>query len=263
MSFFDKIKNVSKKAGARLQEAAKKQIDIIKDRKEAIKMLKILRKSELIKFCDEYGIDFEKSMNKAELIEQISFYGGRSINTELVVEFFESIKRKIPKQFSLDNAEYIEVEQEIIRTEKIKTEKVTTKVKKTTKTITKLRSLLNDFKPIVPRKKLLKERELEAQMVQSLTTLFGPKKVNYQERARGGRVDIVVDSRYAIKLKVITSPSQLTSMVGQVMKYSQEYDRVFVWIYDIKSQLKTKDVNDFEKMMKQASVNNLEVKVTR
>ena len=96
-------------------------------------------------------------------------------------------------------------------------------------------------------------------MVQSLKAIFGPDKVNYQERARSGRVDIVVDDKYAIELKVFNSPSQLTAMVGQVMKYSTEYEKVFLWMYDIKSQLKTKDVNDFKKLMKKASVNNLEV----
>jgi hypothetical protein len=118
---------------------------------------------------------------------------------------------------------------------------------------------LKGFRPIVTRRKALKEKQLEAQMVQSLCAIFGSDKVNYQERARGGRVDIVVDERYAIGLKVMSSPSQLTSMVGQIMKYSKEYQRVFLWMYDIRSQLKTKDVNEFKKMMKQASVNNLEI----
>jgi len=258
MSFFDKLKDVSKKAGMKIQEEAKKQTDKMKDRRNAMKMLKTLKKSDLIKFCDEYGVDFEKSMTKNELIDQINF-GGLSINTELVMDFFDSIKRKIPRQFSRSVVEDVEIEHEITRTETIRTEKVKTKIKKTTRTITKLRSHLDQFKPIVTRKKVLKERELEAQMVQSLSAIFGPDKVNYQERARSGRVDIVVDDKYAIELKVINSPSQLTSMVGQVMKYSKEYDKVFLWMYDIKSQLKTKDVNDFKKMMKQASVTNLEI----
>jgi len=262
MSLFDKIKDVSKKAGTRLQEEAKKQVEKIKDRRDAMNMLKTLKKSDLSKFCDEYGIDFEKSMNKNEICDQINF-SGVAINTEIVVDFFDSIKRRIPKQFSREIVEDVEIEQEITRTETIKTEKVKTKVKKTTKTITKLRSHLKGFKPIRTRKKQLKERELEAQMVQSLSAIFGTNKVNYQERARSGRVDIVVDGKYAIELKVITSPSQLTGMVGQVMKYSREYDKVFVWIYDSRSQLKTKDVNEFKKMMKQASVNNLEVLVKR
>ena len=239
MSFFDKLKDVSKKAGVKIQEKAKKQSDKMKDRRNAMKMLKTLKKSELIKFCDEYGIDFEKTMTKNELIDQINAYRV-SINTELVTDFFDSIKRKIPKQFSQEIVEDVEIEQEITRTETIRTEEVKTKVVKRTRRITKLRTHLNQFKPMVTRKKALKERELEAQMVQSLRAIFGLDNVNYQERARGGRVDIVVDNKYAIELKVITSPSQLTNMVGQVWKYSKEYDKVFLWMYDIKSQLKTR-----------------------
>lgn len=258
MSFFDKLKDASKKAGVKIQKGAKKQIDKMKDRRNARNLLKTLRKSDLRKFCDEYGVDFDKSMAKEELIDQINF-SSLSYDTELVTDFFYSIKRKIPKQFTRIYEEDIEIEQEITRTETIRTEKIKTKVKKTTRTLTKLRSHLKQFKPIVARKKALKERQLEAQMVQSLQAIFSRDKVNYQERARSGRVDIVVDNKYAIELKVITSPSQLTAMVGQVMKYSQEYDKVFLWMYDIRSQLKTKDVNDFKKMMKRASITNLEI----
>jgi hypothetical protein len=258
MSFFDKLKDAGKKAGEKIQEGAKKQVDKMKDRRNARNMLKTLRKSDLQKFCDEYGVSFEKSMTKNELIDQINF-SSLSYDTELVTDFFDSIRRKVPKQFTRIYEEDVEIEQEITRTETIRTEKVKTKVKKTSRTLTKLRSHLKQFKPIVARKKALKERQLEAQMVQSLSAIFNPSKVNYQERARSGRVDIVVDDKYAIELKVVTSPSQLTAMVGQVMKYSQEYDKVFLWMYDIRSQLKTKDVNDFKKMMKQATVNNLEI----
>ena len=42
MSFFDKLKDVSKKAGVKIQEEAKKQSDKIKDRRNAMKMLKTL-----------------------------------------------------------------------------------------------------------------------------------------------------------------------------------------------------------------------------
>ncbi len=262
MSFFDKLKEAGKKAGAKLQEEAQKQMDKMKDRKEAMNILKTLRKSDLIKFCDEYGVEFTKSMTKNDLLDQINF-SSLPINTEIVADFFESIKRKIPRRFTKTVTEDVEIEQEITRTETIKTEQVKTKVKKITKTITKLKSHLKNFKPIIRKRSQFKERNLEVQMVQSLQAAFGTNKVNYQERARGGRVDIVVDDKYAIELKVITTPTQLTGMVGQVMKYSREYDQVFVWIFDRKSQLKTKDVNEFKKMMKQASVDNLEVLVKR
>jgi transposase-like protein len=62
MNFFDKLKDVIKKAGTKIQEEAKKQTEKMKDRRNAEKMLKTLKKSDLQKFCDEYGINIKKSM---------------------------------------------------------------------------------------------------------------------------------------------------------------------------------------------------------
>ena len=256
MSFFDKLKDAGKKAGAKIKKGAEKELAGIRDRKKATEMLELLRKSELIKFCNEYGFEYEKSMNKAEIIENLRFSGGfRKLSSEKVSDYFNYIRKKIPNRFVNETIEEIEIEQEVIKTEKITTEKVTTKVKKPTRTKTKLRSHLSKFKPIVSRS--FKEKDLEAQMVQSLRMVFGDNKVNYQERARGGRVDIVVDGKYAIELKVITSPSQLTSMVGQVSNYTREYQTVFVWMYDRKSQLKNKDIADLKQNL--SHLKNVEI----
>ena len=250
MGLFDKLKDMSKKAGTKIKEEASKELARIKDKKEAMKMLQILRKSELTKFCSEYGIEYDNAMNKSQFIEQIDVYGGRQISTELVTDYFHSIRRKVPTKFIKEIIEDDELEQEIVRTEEIKTEKVTTIETKTikTKSITKLRSHLKDFDPIVIGS--FKEKNLEAQMVQSLRRDFGKNKVSYQERARGGRIDIVVDGKYAIELKVISSPSQLTQLVGQVSNYSREYQKVFLYLFYRKSQMKNKDLNVLKQNIK-------------
>ena len=85
MSFFDKLKDVSKKAGTKLQEKAKETADKLKDRRNAMKMLKTLKKSELIKFCDEYGVEYTKSMTRENMIDQIDS-SSLSINTQLVTD---------------------------------------------------------------------------------------------------------------------------------------------------------------------------------
>ncbi|TFH16739.1 hypothetical protein E4H04_06160 [Candidatus Bathyarchaeota archaeon] len=195
-------------------------------------------------------------MTKPEIIENLqSSNKYRKLSTKQVSEYFQFIRKRIPKQFVKETTEELEIEQEITRTEKIQTETVITKVKTTTQTITKLRSHLKKFKPIMSRS--FRESNLEAQMVQSLRMTFGDDKVNYQERARGGRVDIVVDGKYAIELKVITSPSQLTSMVGQVINYSREYQTVFVWLHDRNSQLKNKDIKNLKQNLNH--LNNVEI----
>ncbi len=96
-------------------------------------------------------------------------------------------------------------------------------------------------------------------MVQNLSAVFGRDKVNYQERARSGRMDIVVDGKYAIELKVISTPSQLKRLMGQVISYSEEYEKLFVWLFDQRNQLKTSDVNDFKRLMKKSNVKNMEL----
>ena len=96
-------------------------------------------------------------------------------------------------------------------------------------------------------------------MVQNLSAIFGNDKVNYQECARSGRMDIVVDGKYAIELKVISAPSQLKRLMGQVISYSEEYEKLFVWLFDQKNQLKTTDVNDFKRLMKKSNVKNMEL----
>ena len=65
--------------------------------------------------------------------------------------------------------------------------------------------------------------------------------------------------KYAIELKVISTPSQLKRLMGQVIMYSEEYEKLFVWLFDQKNQLKTKDINDFKRLMKKSNVKNMEV----
>jgi hypothetical protein len=83
--------------------------------------------------------------------------------------------------------------------------------------------------------------------------------VNYQERARSGRMDIVVDGKYGIELKVISTPSQLKRLIGQVISYSEEYEKLFVWLFDQRNQLKTSDINDFKRLMKKSNDKNMEL----
>ena len=257
MSFFNKLKDVGNKVGSKFKEEAIKQRDKAKDRSEARNLLKKLKKKELHKYCREWDVEYDKKMTNEELIKEINY--NSDLTLEKVENFYYGLYPSKRKALSITEQveEDIEIEQEIIRTETIKT-----KVRKSTKTLTKLRSLLKNFSPIT-RKQGIKERDLEAQMVSSLRPVLGKDKVNYQERARGGRVDIVVDGKYAIELKVFTSPKQLTDMVGQVMNYSDEYEQVFVWIYDQQGTTKRKDINDFKGKMKKAKIKNVEVMVKK
>ncbi len=252
MRFFDKLKEAGKKAGSKIKETASKEVARIRDRNKAIKMLEVLRKSDLTKFCREYGYDYEGSMTKPELIEHLKFSGGRQLTTKRVSEHFQFIRKKIPKRFIEEDTD-VEVELEIVRPKSAKSKKVS----KSTQMVTKIRKELKNFKPLGVRSKSFNERNLEVQLVQRLRYAFGEGKVNYQEGGRSGRVDIVVDGKYAIELKVGASRSELNRLQGQLTGYSEEYRMVFGYIYDQKSQLKTTDLNDLKRRLKH--IKNVEI----
>lgn len=239
-----------------LKKIGQKGIDRVKERIEKVALLRKYRKSDLINFCKEWEITYSKDMDKDELVNTV--LADKVATLSNIQAYYDSSKKRKSTRKKIIVDEDVEIEQEIIRTEKIKT-----KVKKRTATLTQLRLKIKNFSPITPRKKSIKERDVEAQMVQSLQAIFGKNKVNYQERSRGGRVDIVVDGKYAIELKVNISASQLNSLLGQAMVYSEDYEKVFVYIFDQRRQLKTVDINKFKKRFKSANVKNVEVIVKK
>lgn len=252
LSFFDKLKEAGQKAGDQIQKEAKKQMWSYKERQAARKLLDDFNKRDLVSYCIDSDIPASSKMDKGDIIDAI--VDDDDFSLEAVQDYHDQIMKPSKRLQIVE--EDIEFEQEIIRTEKIKTK---VRKKKTTRTVTKLRKAIKNFDPITPRKKQIKERDLEAQMVQALTISFGKDKVNYQERARGGRVDIVVDGKYAIELKIITSPSQLTPLIGQALVYSKEYEKVFVYLYDKRNALKSKNIKTYETHLKDAGVKNVEV----
>lgn len=171
-----------------------------------------------------------------------------------------TLSNKQYKSMKLKKVKPVSQKQEVKSRDKKKSLEVTKSIaKKDIKDANRLRNHLKKFSPIIPKRSQIKERDIEVQMVQSLQSKFGNDKVNYQERSRSGRADIVVSDNYAIELKVINTPSQLTTILGQVIVYSKEYDKVYLWMYDPKRRLKTVDVNKFKKTLVESNVNNVEI----
>ena len=226
MSLFDKLKSRGKKALGDFQA-----------RTARVKVLRDLNKTQLYELGAEFGVPLTKSMSKEEMIEKLA---GRS---ELTVK---KIMRKGLKKSKK--------KRDVLRTKKI----VTKATKRKTSVIeSKLRKQLNSFNPIIGKR--TKERNVEAQLVQRLQAVLGDEKINYQERTRAGRTDIVVANDYAIEIKLMTSPSQLTPLIGQALRYSKIYSKLFIWIYDVRKSLKKADINRFKTDLKDHLIKNVEV----
>lgn len=87
-----------------------------------------------------------------------------------------------------------------------------------------------------------KEKNLENQLLIWLQRPFDD--INYQVPCKRGKVNIVVGKKYAIELKLASSPSQLHNFLGQVFAYSKEFEKVFLVIYDTKGAIKQANIKE-------------------
>ena len=135
----------------------------------------------------------------------------------------------------------MEVEQEIVRTEKIKTRirEVSTIEKKIERTL----------KNYVPTGKLRNERELEVSLSARLASVFGHENIQTQAPLEHGKVDIVINREYAIELKMPSTYGELIKSEGPISHYADSFKKVFFYIYDIKRVLTPTEKKEIAKKL--------------
>jgi hypothetical protein len=158
-----------------------------------------------------------------------------------------AVSKKAIKKIQTED---VEVEQEITRTERIKT---TIKSKKVTEYEEIIFKTLNNFTPIPKRD--MKERDIQDQLISKLTVLIPQDKVNWEQRGKSGRADIVVNNKIAIELKLINSPQQLVPLKGQLDDYNKEYSKIFCYMYDERRSIKPQNRKEFLNDLKRMGIN--------
>lgn len=246
MDFFQKVTDFAK---VKIQEQ--------KERMDKEKALDNLTKDQLLELAVDHGVPISRGEAKEDMISSLASCKELTVKdimkkalqkTKTKEIISKNIKRKVKE-------EDIEVEQEIERTEKIRTT-----IKKKTKEIefdAEVSKIVGNFEPII--KKDMKEKDVEGQLVQSLRAIIPKEKVDYQQRGRSGRADIVIGRDIAIELKLISGSSQLMALKGQLHSYSKEYDKLYVWMYDLNNVLKHQTLDTFKKELNEMGIKNTEV----
>lgn len=243
MSIFDKVISFT-------QDKVKEN----KERAEKEKALENLTKEQLLELAIDHGISVSKNASKEDMILECAK------NKELTVkDIMKKLKiKKVTKpQIAVSKkaikkvqTEDVEVEQEIVRTESIKT---TIKSKKVSEYEEIILKTLKIFTPI--HKRDMKERDIQDQLISKLTVLIPPDKVNWEQRGKSGRADIVVNDKIAIELKLINSPQQLVPLKAQLDEYNKEYKKIFCYMYDERRSIKPQNFKEFEKDLKRYGIN--------
>jgi hypothetical protein len=232
--------------------------DKVKENKERAakeKALENLTKEQLLELAIDHGIPVSKNASKEDMILECAK------NKELTVkDIMKKLKTKekvtkpqiavSKKAIKKVQTEDVEVEQEIVRTESIKT---TIKSKKMSEYEEIILKTLKTFTPI--HKRDMKERDIQDQLISKLTVLIPPDKVNWEQRGKSGRADIVVNDKIAIELKLINSPQQLVPLKAQLDEYNKEYKKIFCYMYDERRSIKPQSFKEFEKDLKRYGIN--------
>ncbi|MBT4722209.1 hypothetical protein HOB30_00440 [Candidatus Falkowbacteria bacterium] len=122
--------------------------------------------------------------------------------------------------------------------------------------VNELRILLSAFRP-VPQKKY-NESAFEAQLYQTLNQAYKTRNIAYQSSAKSGRVDLVIDNRWAIELKLASSKKQLDIAFRQFLKYAEEFEYLFVLVHDTNKKLQKSDITGLSNDFKKIGLTNIE-----
>jgi len=115
---------------------------------------------------------------------------------------------------------------------------------------------LKSFKPLARGR--FKEKHFENQLLIWLGAR-GFENVDYQVQCKTGRVDIVIEGKYAVELKLVSSPSALTSLIGQVFSYSKEFEKVYLIIYDVKGSIRPANIKELKANFQKMNALNIEL----
>lgn len=239
LSFLDKVKKVAAEVGKKALEEAKKKAAEAQLRREKAQLLDFLTKKELISLALDYEIPISKGMTKDKIIYALS--KSKRLTKRAIKNYIRKKEgiEPIIKDAKIKETEEIEVEQEIIRTEKIKT-----KVRKVSTIERKIERELKKFRPIG---RIKSERELEIALAGSLSRAFGAENVQRQVRMRYGKVDMVIQHEYAIELKMPSSFSEIIRSEGPIRRYADNFKKVYFFIYDVRKVLSPTEKKELQR----------------
>lgn len=182
----------------------------------------------IISYAKRYGIDYRSELEELKEFERELFgeeekaqeKEGYLPREKLVEEISESSKK-----VAVDVVSKQENEQEEL-----------------------IKAIRDDFKPEMVRN----EEDFEKQLYQFLLGKFSSRKIERQVVVGGNtRIDIVIDNKYGIELKIADSAQKLHTLIGQAIIYKKELKEVIAVILDCGANI---NVDNFIKTLEELKV---------
>jgi hypothetical protein len=124
-----------------------------------------------------------------------------------------------------------------------------------------LNLVINALKSYTSERILRDEREFETAIYEYLKTRFSDKKIISQKETKfGKRVDIVINDRIGIELKIADNSGNLDSLFAQIEWYKENFEKLLFVILDMN---KVHHINEYVKRFRDKGIEVILIKDIR
>lgn len=187
---------------------------------------------EIIQYAKKYGVSYQKELEDLE---------------EFKKELFGDEKREGEEGYPPEE----ELKEEVSETEAYEeeiTEAQKPTVKRAKHDFEELLSTIMDFKPETVRN----EEDLEKQLYQFLSGKLSKRRIERQVNVNSSmKIDLVVDGKYGIELKIADTAQKLHTLTGQALFYKENLEEVIAVILDTGANV---DIDKFVKKLEEYGV---------
>jgi len=243
VGFLKKVEESIKKTANTIGEEIKTRQEISQTKRQILNRFEM---KDLINICKDYGIGgpskYEKDFITGERRKR-TVTRKHYIDRVMARLSLEQIKNFADKH-RIDTWDIVKKEKKPIR--RIEEIKEQPKEKKVTKTEIKRQSefdsILEDIENGFEIEECINEEDFEKQLVQYLK--YKLPKIKRQVATRKGTIDLVIDDKYAIELKIAHNKSRLRDLKGQIHDYLKVFDDLAVIILDV-GELKRSEIKEY------------------
>jgi len=235
MSFWKKVGETLKETGKSISEEIKRRQEIAQTKRQILNRFEMV---DLRKICKDYGIGeplpyeqnpitgerYKRTITREHFINRImdrlTLDQIKNFSDKHRIKIWDILKKgkKISKPTSQEIYEPKEPEKNV----------TTIEVKRQSEFDSILESIEQGFEPEDVRD----ENDFEKQLMQFLKIKY-PDRIKRQVDTPKGKIDIIIDNRYAIELKIADGKGKLRDLLGQVHSYKKVYSEVAVILLDV------------------------------
>ena len=208
-----------------------KTVEINRKDELAERIANKLSLEEVVRYAKKYGVSYQKELEHLRDFEK-ELFGAREEQEKEDYIPRDEIKEKVAEEME-------DYENEIAKTEK-------PKVSRSKKDFEELLNTIRDqFKPETVRN----EEDLEKQLYQFLSGKLSERRIERQVYVDGSmKIDLVVDGKYGIELKIADSAQKLHTLTGQALFYKENFKEVIAVILDNGANV---DIDKFVKKLEE------------